>query len=253
MLSNVFNKTQALYITAAILGMMGMIPGMPNLAFLLLAGGMVWLAWKNGKRQQAVEAAPDVQTAPVAGGRIPGSQLGRRCAHRHPGAGSRLSPDPAGRQRRRRRTGAPHQGHPQEIRPRNRFPAAGRAYPRQPRNQSEQLPHHLQGRGDRQRRSAHRAVSCHRPGQRHRQPAGRRHHGSRVRPAGGMDRIQSARTGAGHGLHRGRSRHRGRHSPESSGDASMPPNCSAARKRRRCSTIWARARPSWWKTWCRKC
>jgi flagellar biosynthesis protein FlhA len=66
MMSNVFNKTQALYITAAILGMMGMIPGMPNFAFLLLAGGMVWLAYKGSKRQQAAEAAPDVQAAPVA-------------------------------------------------------------------------------------------------------------------------------------------------------------------------------------------
>ncbi|HEX7972729.1 MAG TPA: flagellar biosynthesis protein FlhA, partial [Thiobacillus sp.] len=64
MLSNVFNKTQALYITAAIIGMMGMIPGMPNLAFLLLAGGMAWLAYKSSKRQQ--EAPPEVETAPAA-------------------------------------------------------------------------------------------------------------------------------------------------------------------------------------------
>src|SRR4030066_857111 len=66
MMSTVFNKTQALYITAAILGMMGMIPGMPNFAFLLLAGGMVWLAWKNGQRKQGGGAAPDGQTAPIA-------------------------------------------------------------------------------------------------------------------------------------------------------------------------------------------
>jgi flagellar biosynthesis protein FlhA len=64
MMSNVFNKTQALYITAAILGMMGMIPGMPNFAFLLLAGGMVWLAYKGSRPKQ--EAPPDVQAAPVA-------------------------------------------------------------------------------------------------------------------------------------------------------------------------------------------
>jgi flagellar biosynthesis protein FlhA len=64
MLSNVFNKTQALYITAGILGMMGMIPGMPNFAFLLLAGGMVWLAYGNNRRQQ--EAPPEVPAAPIA-------------------------------------------------------------------------------------------------------------------------------------------------------------------------------------------
>ncbi len=64
MMSNVFSKTQALYITAAILGLMGMIPGMPNFAFLLLAGGMVWLAWKGSRQPQ--EAPPEVQSAPVA-------------------------------------------------------------------------------------------------------------------------------------------------------------------------------------------
>jgi flagellar biosynthesis protein FlhA len=64
MLSNVFNKTQALYITAAIIGMMGMIPGMPNLAFLLLAGGMVWLAWRSGHKRE--ETPPEVEVAPMA-------------------------------------------------------------------------------------------------------------------------------------------------------------------------------------------
>ena len=64
MLSNIFNKTQALYITAAILGMMGMIPGMPNFVFLLLAGGMAWLAYRGSKKQQEVPV--EVETAPVA-------------------------------------------------------------------------------------------------------------------------------------------------------------------------------------------
>ena len=63
MLSNVFNKTQALYITAAILGMMGMIPGMPNLAFLLLAGGIVWLAWKRSHQKE--ETPSTVETVPT--------------------------------------------------------------------------------------------------------------------------------------------------------------------------------------------
>ena len=64
MLSNVFSKTQALYITAAIIGMMGLIPGMPNFAFLLLAGGMAWLAYPRG--QAKPEVLPDMDTAPVA-------------------------------------------------------------------------------------------------------------------------------------------------------------------------------------------
>ncbi|MFN3716122.1 MAG: flagellar biosynthesis protein FlhA [Thiobacillus sp.] len=64
MLSNVFSKTHALYITAGILGLMGMIPGMPNFAFLLLAGGMAWLAWRNSHKPAAPE--PEAATAPVA-------------------------------------------------------------------------------------------------------------------------------------------------------------------------------------------
>ncbi|HQT01334.1 MAG: flagellar biosynthesis protein FlhA [Hydrogenophilales bacterium 16-64-46] len=64
MLSNVFSKTHALYITAGILGMMGMIPGMPNFAFLLLAAGMVWLAWRGSHKPAT--PAPEVAAAPVA-------------------------------------------------------------------------------------------------------------------------------------------------------------------------------------------
>ena len=64
MLSNIFSKTHALYITAAILGLMGMIPGMPNFAFLLLAGGLAWLAYKNSRKPQ--EAPPEAEAAPAA-------------------------------------------------------------------------------------------------------------------------------------------------------------------------------------------
>jgi flagellar biosynthesis protein FlhA len=65
-MSNVFSKPQALYITAAIMGMMGMIPGMPNFAFLMLAGVMVWLANRSSKAKLAVpEEAPSAPTAMV--------------------------------------------------------------------------------------------------------------------------------------------------------------------------------------------
>jgi flagellar biosynthesis protein FlhA len=59
MFSSVFKRPQVLYITAAILGMMGMTPGMPNFVFLLIAAGLAALAYK--KQQQQVkphEAAP---------------------------------------------------------------------------------------------------------------------------------------------------------------------------------------------------
>ena len=38
-----FANPQVLFLTAGVIGMMGMIPGMPNLAFLIISGGLVWL------------------------------------------------------------------------------------------------------------------------------------------------------------------------------------------------------------------
>ncbi|GAA4344365.1 flagellar biosynthesis protein FlhA [Pigmentiphaga soli] len=42
---------QAIGLSAAIIGLLGLIPGMPNLAFLTLAGGMGWLAWSLARRR----------------------------------------------------------------------------------------------------------------------------------------------------------------------------------------------------------
>jgi flagellar biosynthesis protein FlhA len=49
--SQLFASPQALYITAGIVGMMGLIPGMPNLAFILLAAGTSAVAYKVQKMQ----------------------------------------------------------------------------------------------------------------------------------------------------------------------------------------------------------
>jgi flagellar biosynthesis protein FlhA len=65
MMSNVFSKVHALYITAAILGLMGMIPGMPNFAFLALAAALVWLA-TTLVRKQRQPAEPVAQEPPAA-------------------------------------------------------------------------------------------------------------------------------------------------------------------------------------------
>ncbi|MEQ1661400.1 MAG: flagellar biosynthesis protein FlhA [Thiobacillus sp.] len=59
MASNLFNKGPALTITAVIIGGLGLIPGMPHFAFLLLAGGIGWLAWRSTRPPvEAVEVAP---------------------------------------------------------------------------------------------------------------------------------------------------------------------------------------------------
>ena len=55
-----FANPQVLFLTAGVIGMMGMIPGMPNLAFLIIAGGLIWL----GRRvMQRAASGADVATA----------------------------------------------------------------------------------------------------------------------------------------------------------------------------------------------
>ncbi len=51
----VFGKPQVMLLTAAILGILGLIPGMPNLVFLLLAGGLGGVARHLLKRKQEVK------------------------------------------------------------------------------------------------------------------------------------------------------------------------------------------------------
>lgn len=67
-----FSNPQVLFLTAGIVGLLGMIPGMPNLAFLLIAGGLVWLGRRLLMRkpeeaaQQAAAAAQAANLAPSA-------------------------------------------------------------------------------------------------------------------------------------------------------------------------------------------
>ena len=55
---------QALYITAGILGLLGIIPGMPHFAFLILGAGIAAAAWWIGK-QQIAQAAGAAELSPV--------------------------------------------------------------------------------------------------------------------------------------------------------------------------------------------
>ncbi|MBI4995873.1 MAG: flagellar biosynthesis protein FlhA [Rhodocyclales bacterium] len=51
-----FSNPAVLTLTAGILGILGLIPGMPHFVFLLLAAGIGWLAWWTVQRQQAKQA-----------------------------------------------------------------------------------------------------------------------------------------------------------------------------------------------------
>jgi len=63
-----FANPQVLFLTAGAIGMMGLIPGMPNIAFLLIAGGLIWMGRRVMQKAAvtfaAVAAAP--APAPVA-------------------------------------------------------------------------------------------------------------------------------------------------------------------------------------------
>ncbi len=64
----IFGNPTVMLLTAAILGVLGLIPGMPNLVFLLLAsalGSLGWWAQKRKVQPATKEAAPAVEAAPV--------------------------------------------------------------------------------------------------------------------------------------------------------------------------------------------
>lgn len=65
-----FGSAQALGVTAGIIGMMGLIPGMPNLVFLSIAAGAGYWAWHLHQRQQLRSAGglPGEEGDAVAGG-----------------------------------------------------------------------------------------------------------------------------------------------------------------------------------------
>lgn len=68
-----FSDPRALYIAAGVLGLMGMIPGMPNFAFLSLAALIAAGAWWADKRRR--EADDDAPAGASAAGGAPGTDL----------------------------------------------------------------------------------------------------------------------------------------------------------------------------------
>ncbi|MGE5492094.1 MAG: flagellar biosynthesis protein FlhA [Actinomycetota bacterium] len=66
-MTQMFRNWRVLGITAGIVGFLGLIPGMPNFVFLLLASSLGWFAWKMMQAEKAAIAAPvAVAPAPAA-------------------------------------------------------------------------------------------------------------------------------------------------------------------------------------------
>ncbi|MDY0748380.1 flagellar biosynthesis protein FlhA [Paucibacter sp. R3-3] len=65
--TQVFGSAKSLAITAGVIGALGVIPGMPHIVFLLIAGGMGWLAWWLRTKQQAAAAKAKLPPVPTAG------------------------------------------------------------------------------------------------------------------------------------------------------------------------------------------
>ena len=68
-----FENTKVLWVTAAIVGLMGAIPGMPNFAFLSIAGVLVMTAkWMD--KQQVVEEVKEQEQKEIAREEVPAEQ-----------------------------------------------------------------------------------------------------------------------------------------------------------------------------------
>ncbi len=63
--AQLFNSPKVVGLSAAIIGLLGLIPGMPNFVFLLLASGLGALAWDMDRRLKVAKPVP-VSAAPVA-------------------------------------------------------------------------------------------------------------------------------------------------------------------------------------------
>ena len=66
MLGQVFAKPQAVFLTAGILALLGVIPGMPHVAFLLMAAVLTGLGFWLMQRQAAAAAPAEAQAPPAA-------------------------------------------------------------------------------------------------------------------------------------------------------------------------------------------
>ncbi|MDD2932490.1 MAG: flagellar biosynthesis protein FlhA [Methylotenera sp.] len=61
LMTQLFSNPKVIYVTAGIIGGMGVIPGMPNLAFLTLAAVLAGIAYMASERQKVVAVEPEIE------------------------------------------------------------------------------------------------------------------------------------------------------------------------------------------------
>ncbi|MDQ9559130.1 FHIPEP family type III secretion protein, partial [Serratia marcescens] len=60
MVGQLFNNPRVMLLSAGVLGLLGLVPGMPNLVFLLFTAALLGLAWwLRGREQQAPRAVEE--------------------------------------------------------------------------------------------------------------------------------------------------------------------------------------------------
>jgi flagellar biosynthesis protein FlhA len=66
LVGQLFKQPQIIMLTGAIIGMMGMIPGMPHFAFLSLAGVMAWLAYYLSQKSEKIAKQEQAEVLPLS-------------------------------------------------------------------------------------------------------------------------------------------------------------------------------------------
>ena len=64
MVTQLFNNPRVMMLSAGVLGMLGLVPGMPNLVFLLFTAALLGLAWYMRGKQMTPAAAPQAVAKP---------------------------------------------------------------------------------------------------------------------------------------------------------------------------------------------
>jgi flagellar biosynthesis protein FlhA len=65
--AQIFNSPRSLAITAGVIGLLGIIPGMPHVVFILISSGLGYAAyWMRERDKRALQVPPEPEAAPVA-------------------------------------------------------------------------------------------------------------------------------------------------------------------------------------------